>query len=119
MYVYFMYFRFLLLNVYPFQTQEVERIGKIKCKYNGDAIHFTLKKTSTLKELIGMVEQQWGEGKGVKFKDEDGDWVIMNTNDDVVEVWKQTKIGNVSVKVFITQQNQVFFLFIYIINIIF
>ena len=97
------------MNIYPFQTQEEKRIGKIKCKYNGEVILFTLKKTTTFKELIATVEGQWGEGKGVKFRDEDGDCVIMNKNDDVVEVWKQTKMGVVSVEVFSTQQNQVFF----------
>ena len=49
-----------------------------------------------------MVEGQWGEGKGVKFQDEDQDWVIMKTNDDVVEVWEQTKMGIVSLEVFST-----------------
>ena len=100
---------FLLWNINSSQTQEAERIGKIKCKYNGDAIRFTLKKTTTFKELIRMVEGQWGKGKGVKFKDEDQDWVIMNTNDEVVEVWEQTKTGIVTLEVFSTQQNQVFF----------
>ena len=57
---------------------------------------------------MATVEGQWGEGKGVKFQDEDGDWIIMNTNDDVVEVWEQTKKGVVSLEVFSTQQNQVF-----------
>ena len=56
-----------------------------------------------------MVEGEWGEGKGVKFQDEDGDWVNMRTNDDVVEVWEQTKMEVVSVEVFSTQQSQVFF----------
>ena len=56
-----------------------------------------------------MVEGEWGEGKGVKFQDEDGDWVNMRTNDDVVEVWNETKKGVVSLEVFSTQQNQVFF----------
>ena len=56
-----------------------------------------------------MVEGEWGERKGVKFQDEDGDWVKMRTNDDVVEVWEQTKMGIVSLEVFSTQQNQVFF----------
>ena len=58
------------------------------------------------------MEGQWGEGKEVKFQDEDQDWVIMNTNDDVVEVWEQTKMGIVSLEVFSTQQNQVFFMFV-------
>ena len=56
-----------------------------------------------------MVEEEWGEGKGVKFQDGDGDWVNMRTNDDVVEVWNETKKGVVSLDVFSTQQNQVFF----------
>ena len=49
-----------------------------------------------------MVEGEWGEGKGVKFRDEDGDWVKIRTNDDVVEVWNQTKMGIVSLEVFST-----------------
>ena len=51
------------------------------------------------------MEGEWGEGKGVKFQDEDGDWVKIRTNDDVVEAWKQTKMGVVSFEVFSTQQN--------------
>ena len=59
-----------------------------------------------------MVEGEWGEGKGVRFQDEDGDWMRMRTNDDVVEVWNETKKGVVSLEVFSTQQNQVFFMFV-------
>ena len=49
-----------------------------------------------------MVEGEWGEGKGLKYRDEDGDWMRMRTNDDMVEVWNQTKKGAVSLKVFST-----------------
>ena len=55
---------------------------------------------------MGMVEGEWGEGKALKYQDEEGDWVKMRTNDDMVDVWNQTKMGVVSVKVFSTQ-NQV------------
>ena len=54
-----------------------------------------------------MVEGEWGEGKRLKFKDCDGDWLKMKNNDDVVEVWNQTKSGVVTLKV--SQQNQVNF----------
>ena len=60
-----------------------------------------------------MVEEEWGEGKGLKFKDCDGDWLKMKNNDDVLEVWNQTKSGVVTLKVF-SLQNQVNFSFIYI-----
>ena len=55
-----------------------------------------------------MVEGEWGEGKGLKYKDCDGDWLKMKNNDDVVEVWNQTKSGVVTLKVF-SQKNQVNF----------
>ena len=55
---------------------------------------------------MGMVEGEWGEGKALKYQDGEGDWVKMRTNDDMVDVWNQTKMGVVSVKVFSTQ-NQV------------
>ena len=59
-----------------------------------------------------MVEGEWGEGKGLKFKDCDGDWLKMKNNDDVVEVWNQTKSGVVTLKVF-SQQNQVNFVVLF------
>ena len=95
-------------NIYPLQTQEAEIKRKIKCKYEGHAIRFFLKKTTTFKELIATVEGEWGEGKGVMYKDEDGDWVKIRTNDDVVEMWD---LGVVSLEVFSAQPNEVFFFF--------
>ena len=55
-----------------------------------------------------MVDGEWGEGKGLKFQDNDGDWLKIRSNDDIVEVWNQTKMGVVTLKVF-TQQNLVNF----------
>ena len=69
-------------------------------------------KTTTFEELIAMVEGEWGEGKGVKFQDCDKDWLKMKNNDDVVEVWNQTKSGVVTLKVF-SQQNQVNFVVLF------
>ena len=59
-----------------------------------------------------MVQGEWGEGKGVKYQDCDGDWLKMKNNDDVVEVWNQTKSGVVTLKVF-SQQNQVNFVILF------
>ena len=55
-----------------------------------------------------MVEGKWGEGKGLKFQDCDGDWLKIRSNDDVVEMLNQMKIGVVTLKVF-TQQSLVNF----------
>ena len=99
----------LFLNLALFQIQEAERNGVVKCKYGEDTTRFYLKNTTTLEELLGMVEGEWGEGKGLKFQEEDGDWSRMRTNDDMVEVWNRTKMGVVSLIVFSTQQNQVSF----------
>ena len=94
------------------ETQETERIGTIKCKFGEDAARFSVTKTTTLEELIAIVEEEWGEGKGLKFEDKDGDWLKMRNNDDVVEVWNQTKMGVVTLKVF-SQQNQVNFVILF------
>ena len=59
-----------------------------------------------------MVEGEWGGGKGVKYQDCDKDWLKMKNNDDVVEVWNQTKSGVVTLKVF-SQQNQVNFVILF------
>ena len=60
-----------------------------------------------------MIENEWGKGLGVKYQDEEGDWLKMRTDEDVVEVWSQTSSKNVSLKVFLREQNEVIFFFFF------
>ena len=92
-----------------FSQAQDDREGLVKCNYEDDIARFALNKNTTLEELIGMVECEWGIGKGLKFQDEDGDWVKMRRNEDVAEVWNQTETKNVTLRVFSKEQvNYVF-----------
>ena len=71
----------------------------MKCKFGDEAIQYNLTKTTTLEELIGVLEEEWGVGKKVEFQDEDGDWVRVRTNDELLAIWEQTKSQRVILRV--------------------
>ena len=50
------------------------------------------KKTTTFKEFIGNVEKEWGEGKEIKYANEDGDFVKMTTTEELSLIWR--KVGS-------------------------
>ena len=54
---------------------------------------------------MGIVENEWGVGKRVEFQDEDGDWVKLRTNDELLAIWEQTKAGRVILQVQRQQQH--------------
>ena len=43
-------------------------------------------KKTTFEEFIGMVEREWGEGKGMKYRDKDGDVVTMMRTEELMWV---------------------------------
>ena len=40
---------------------------------------------------MGFLEGEWGVGKRVEFLDEEGDWIKMKRDDELLAVWEQTK----------------------------
>ena len=84
----------------PTVPRKGEERRLIKCRYEKDSVQFTLKKSTTLAELIEFIEKGWGKGKGVKFKDEEGDWVKMRRNKELKEVWEEAETKVVTLKVF-------------------
>ena len=78
----------------------------VKCKFGDEAVRFVLQKTSTLEELIVFLEGEWGAGMRVEFRDEEGDWVRMKRNDELLAIGEQTKTERVTLKVKQQQQQQ-------------
>ena len=40
-----------------------------------------------------------GVGKRVEFQDEEGDWVIMKRDEELLAIWEQTKTERVTLRV--------------------
>ena len=63
-----------------------------------------MKEKTTLAELVEFVEGEWGEGVVIKFQDEEGDWVKLRRDEELVNVWKETETKLVTLKVVSTSK---------------
>ena len=81
----------------------------IKCRFGDDIVKIPCHKKTTLEEFIGMAEREWGEGKGMKYRDDDDDVVTMTTTEELMWVWGKSKAQSVMVEVF-SKVSQVCFL---------
>ena len=57
-------------------------------------------KTTTFEEFVGKVESEWGEGKGIKYRDEVGDLVVMRRTEELMWVRERNKTHPVTLTVF-------------------
>ena len=80
----------------------------IKCKFEDEIIKIRLDKKTTFEEIIELVEGEWGRGKGIKYEDEEGEWVTMRWAEELGWVWEETKKRSVKLIVF-SKGNEVFF----------
>ena len=87
------------------EKRKTERM--IKCRFGNDLVKMPCHKKTTFEEFIGMVEREWGEGKGMKYRDKNGDVVAMATTEELM--WVRGKAQSVMVEVF-SKASQVYFL---------
>ena len=72
------------------KKQEEQKIF-IKCQFEEEIIKFPLTNTTTYEEFLGLMEEEWGKGKKIKYKDEEGDLVTMRRTEELLWVWGEMK----------------------------
>ena len=82
-------------------SQEEEKASLLKCQFGDVVMNFPCHKTTTFQEFIATVEAEWGEGKGIKYKDSYGDIVTMRrSTGELMSVRERNKTHPVKLTIF-------------------
>uniref|UniRef100_A0A7S4L438 SAM domain-containing protein n=1 Tax=Paramoeba aestuarina TaxID=180227 RepID=A0A7S4L438_9EUKA len=73
---------------------------KVKCVYHDEGRKFPLSPMTTFEDFMQLVEEEWGSGKGIKYKDEEGDMIQVRETEELRGVYQMSRVRRVRLVVY-------------------